>query len=155
MPHYMEESWQLLHRKLDTIKAFQSLPSKIFWLNFWRLHLYIVYTFSCLVSSSCDRKYISQASHSSTSQPCSNTVSSSTISEKQGRCVASDEVADCWSADRLATFEWRFLSWRWRFASRPKALPHTLHWNILLSSQPLSTTLEVQLTTGLVPALLL
>ena len=103
------------------------------------------YTFSCLSSSSCERKYISQTLHFNTSQPCPKIVSSSTSSLKHGRCMATaslDVLDDCWSV----IFGRRVVAWtvrrcRDKFPARPNFLSHCSQENILTCwFRPLSST---------------
>ena len=69
-------------------------------------------------------------SHSNTIHPCSNTVSSSTISLKHGRLSVLDAVEVEGRGAVGWRFEWRLFSCRLKLANRPNAFLHMPHVNI-------------------------
>ena len=118
---------KVLHWKLGTFLTYQH--DKI--LKLLNLKSYQwVYTFSCLSNCSWSRKYAMHLSHSNTIHPCSNTVSSSTISLKHGRLSVLDAVEVEGRGAVGWRFEWRLFSCRLKLASRPNALLHMLQTNM-------------------------
>ena len=118
---------KVLHWKLGTFLTYQH--DKI--LKLLNLKSYQwVYTFSCLSNCSWSRKYAMHLSHSNTIHPCSNTVSSSTISLKNGRLSVLDAVEVEGRGAVGWRFEWRLFSCRLKLANRPNALLHMPQTNM-------------------------